>query len=255
MARTARQSLVGNYFHIMVQGIARENIFPDDKTKGYYLCCLKKTKSKTNVHVFAFCVMDNHAHLLLSAENITLIAEYMKIVNAEYARYYNNENNRVGYVFRDRFRSEVIRNEKYLLNCLAYIHKNPVKAGIVKNAQDYEYSSYINYLSGQGTVDFKEAEKYYDISPSNIQSIMKEDSQTDWLEHDDKAGENINDVLKELTVKYGLSIKKLSEDEELLLKTAKELMGRCRTSIRSIASVLDVNRERLRKLMSIPPSP
>ena len=255
MARIARQNLIGNYFHIMVQGIAKESIFPDNKTKGYYLSCLEKTKSKKNVHIFAFCIMDNHAHLLLSAENITLIAEYMKIVNTEYARYYNSENNRIGYVFRDRFRSEVIRNEKYLVNCLAYIHHNPVKAGIVKNAEEYDYSSYTNYLSGRGIVDFSEAKKYYDINPSFIQSIMKEENHTDWLEHDDKVYENVNDVINELTVTYGLSINRLTEDDELLLKTAKELTGRCRMSLRRIAVILDVNRERLRKLMSIPPSP
>ena len=255
MGRIARKNLVGNYFHIMVQGIAKEDIFPDDKTKGYYLSCLEKTKSKKQVYIFAFCVMGNHAHLLLSAENIALIAEYMKIVNSEYARYFNNENDRIGYVFRDRFRSEVIQNEQYLLNCLAYIHNNPVKAGIVKNAQDYYYSSYKNYLSGWGIVDFKEAEKYYDISPSFIKSIMNDKSDTDWLDNEDNGYENIHEVINELTDKYGLSKKRLSEDDELLVTTTKELMCRCRISLRRIATILDVNRERLRKLMSIPPSP
>jgi len=249
MAREARKNLVGHYFHIMVQGIAKEDIFPDDKTKGYYLSCLEKTKNKKNVYIFAFCVMNNHAHLLLSAESIHLITEYMKIVNIEYARYYNTENNRVGYVFRDRFKSEVIQNEQYLLNCLAYIHYNPVKAGIVKNAQEYRYSSYTNYLSRWGIVDFQEAEKYFDISPSSIKSIMSEKSNTNWLEHDDKADENINDVLNELIVKYELTNSRLAKDDDLLLITAKELMGRCGISMRKISSILEVNRERLRKLM------
>ena len=255
MARTARQNLEGNYFHIMVQGIAKECIFSEDKAKGYYLSCLQKTKSKKDVCILAFCVLDNHAHLLLSAENISVIAEYMRIVNSEYARYYNETNNRVGYVFRDRFRSEVIQNEQYLLNCFAYIHNNPVKAGIIADASEYGYSSYSNYLSRSGIVDFQEAEKFFDINPSNIQALMVDKEKVDWLEYDDKILENKNKVYDELIVKYGLTNVRLSEDDELLIKTAKEVMDRCGISIRKIASLLEVSRERLRKLMSVPPSP
>ncbi|MCL2145556.1 MAG: transposase, partial [Endomicrobia bacterium] len=91
----------------------------------------------------------------------------MKLVNVEYARYYNTINQRVGYVFRDRFKSEVIQDKKYLLNCLVYIHNNPIEAKIVNRAQDYNYSSYTNYLTGRGIVDFKEAKELYDISPEN----------------------------------------------------------------------------------------
>ncbi|MCL1972928.1 MAG: transposase [Endomicrobia bacterium] len=254
MARMARKNLDGKYFHIMVQGIAQENIFLNDNAKGYYLSCLQKFKSKKPVGIFAFCVMDNHAHLLLSAENVAVIAAYMKIVNSEYARYYNNENNRIGYVFRDRFKSEVIQDEKYLLSCLAYIHNNPAKAGIVKKSEDYRFSSYTNYLTKRGIVDFDEAKKYYDITPSNIKAIMKERSHSDWLKHDDNVEEDEEKVLDELVIKYGLSKAKLEEDDEKLVAAARELKVRCGLSIRKVANILAVNRERLRKLMSIPPS-
>ncbi|MCL2144865.1 MAG: transposase, partial [Endomicrobia bacterium] len=167
MPRTARKNFDGKYFHIMVQGIAKENIFSDDNTKGYYLSCMQNAAEKNPVAILGFCVMSNHAHLLLSAENISIAAKYMKLVNVEYARYYNTINQRVGYVFRDRFKSEVIQDKKYLLNCLVYIHNNPVEAKIVDRAQDYNYSSYTNYLTGRGIVDFKEAKELYDISPEN----------------------------------------------------------------------------------------
>jgi REP element-mobilizing transposase RayT/phage antirepressor YoqD-like protein len=247
MARTARKHLDGKYFHVMVQGIAKENIFPDDNSKGYYLRCLDKSADKKSISILGFCVMDNHTHLLLTAENISVIAQYMKIVNSEYARYYNNENDRVGYVFRDRFKSEVIQDVKYLIHCLVYIHNNPVKAHVVKRAEEYRYSSYTNYLTKRGIVNFKEASKHYDISSSNINEIMKERSHSDWIEHDDKKYEDGEEVLEELVKKYNVSSNKLEYD--LAAKMAKELIIRCDLSIRKTADLLCVGRERLRQLL------
>jgi len=244
MPRNARKSIEGKYFHVMVQGIAKDAVFPDDNSKGYYLESINKAKEKNKVYLYAFCVMSNHAHLLLYAENISIIAVFMNNVNANYARYYNNVNDRVGYVFRDRFKSEVIQNEKHLINCLAYIHNNPVKAYIVKRAEDYGYSSYTNYLTKMGIVDFEEASKHYDISPSNIKAIMKETSNSDWLEHDDNVYEDEEKVLEELINRYNITSNKT--DYDLAAKLAKELQTRCGISLRRCAEILGVGRERLR---------
>ena len=248
MSRKARKIIDGKYFHVMVQGIAQENIFPDDDSKGYYLACIKKAKEKHCAKILAFCVMSNHSHLLMSVNGIDNVTEFMSFVNTLYARYYNNENNRIGYVFRDRFKSELIDKEKYLLNCLAYIHNNPVKAGMIKRAEDYKYSSYINYLTKRGIVDFAEAKKYYDITPANIKAIMKEKSHSDWLEHEDKIYEKSKDVLDELMARYNISSNKLSYN--LAAKMSKELIERCGISLRKSAGLLGVGRERLRQVMS-----
>ena len=192
--------------------------------------------------------MSNHAHLLLSAENISIAAKYMKLVNVEYARYYNTINQRVGYVFRDRFKSEVIQDKKYLLNCLVYIHNNPIEAKIVNRAQDYNYSSYTNYLTGRGIVDFKEAKELYDISPENITAIMKEKSYSGWLEHDDKVYEKYEIVLEELLKRYKVSSAK--PDSDILAKIAVELNVRVNLSFRKIANILGVARENLRRAIA-----
>ena len=67
-------------------------------------------------------------------------------VSEEYAKYYNKTQNRVGFVFRNRFDSKTIYNQEYLLQCIKYIHMNPVKSKVVKAEEEYEYSSYRNYL-------------------------------------------------------------------------------------------------------------
>lgn len=91
MARISRKKIGGKYFHIMVQGIAQENIFLNDNSKGYYLSCLRDSKDKTGVKLFAFCVMDNHAHLLVETETISELSSFMNGANAKYAKYYNTK--------------------------------------------------------------------------------------------------------------------------------------------------------------------
>jgi len=250
MARKPRRELKGQYYHIMVQGIGKEKIFPDDDSKGYYLSTMKEAKIKNKIFIFAFCIMGNHAHILIKAETIRDISLFMKEINGEYAKYYNNTRTRVGYVFRGRFKSEVINDEKHLVNCMAYIHNNPVKAKLTNEAKEYKYSSYTNYINQNGIIDFDEAKKHYDISPSNVKAIMKEKSHSDWIEHDDADYEKYEDVLDEMVNKYNLTKRKLEEDDELLRKVIEEMQRRAGLSLRKIATVLEINRERIRIAMT-----
>lgn len=253
MARIARKNLETNFIHVMVQGIGKEYIFPDDESKGYYLTSIQKAQTKIKGKIIAFCVMDNHAHLLIIMEKMEELGKFMQLINSEYAKYYNRIKNRVGYVFRDRFKSEGITDIKYLINCAVYIQKNPIKAGIVEKAEDYKYSSYTNYLCGKGLVNFEEAAKYFEASPKGMQILMEEISENNWMEHNDKDYEDKNNVLHELTKRYNIHTKKL--DENLIIKMAKEIHERCGTSYREISNLLDIGRETLRKLLSTPPSP
>jgi len=121
MPRIARKKLAGKYFHIMVQGIDKEMIFPSDDSKGYYLSLLEKAKVNKKIFIFAFCIMGNHAHLLVKSGSIRELSLFMHELNRGYGRYYNNVKKRVGYVFRGRFKSEVVEDIRHLINCLTYI--------------------------------------------------------------------------------------------------------------------------------------
>lgn len=254
MPRKARKDIESRYWHIMVQGIGKEYVFPDDDRKSYYLTSLQKGQEKVDIKILAFCVMSNHAHILLFAENNKRLSEFMNRVNSNYAMYYNRTNGRVGYVFRDRFKSEAIIDTNYLINCVVYIQNNPVKAGMVKKAEEYNYTSYTNYLDRRGIVDFAEAAKHFNVSPESMRTIMNTESFNNWMEHDDRKYENEDIVLEELIKKYNIKTNKLNDDT--LLKIAREIHCRCGTSYRQIAKLLEVSRERLRLLvLSIPPSP
>ena len=143
MPRLARKLLNGEFFHITVKGINGEYIFQDDKNKNEYL---KLLKEKINIDILAYCIMDNHAHILIKTENVDEMSKYMKKVNTSYALYYNKKNMREGYVFKNRFFSQQIEDRKHLFSCIVYIHKNPVKANIVRNMENYKFSSYNDYF-------------------------------------------------------------------------------------------------------------
>ena len=150
MPRRARKYNETNFFHIIVQGINKEYIFNNERYIRQYLKFLFKYRENTNIEIIAYCIMNNHAHLLLYTEKIDEMSKYMHKVNTGYAKYYNFMcNNRVGYVFRDRYVSEPIQNERYLIKCINYIHYNPVKADMVKHCKDYKYSSYNEFMNGK----------------------------------------------------------------------------------------------------------
>ena len=142
MPRTARENMKGSsFFHIMFQGINRENIFNSKKNmKKYhdYFC-----ENSEEIDILAYCIMPNHTHFLVYSEEIKNIENWMRKTNTSYALYYNKKNDRVGYVFRDRYKVQIIDNEKYLYTCIKYIHENPIKAGICKSLSEYRFSSFI----------------------------------------------------------------------------------------------------------------
>ena len=102
-------------------------------------------KKETGFFLYAYCLMDNHIHLLIR-EGEESLATTMKRINASYAFYFNQRYQRVGHLFQDRFKSEPIENEQYFLAAVRYIHNNPVKAGLVERAEQYKGSSFGCYL-------------------------------------------------------------------------------------------------------------
>ena len=147
ISRIARKYLENSFFHVIVQGINKEYIFQEEKYKNTYLKEINKFSKELNINIIAYCIMDNHAHFLIKTNNMENLSKLMQKVNSKYAKYYNYINDRVGYVFRDRFLSETIDNKRYFIQCIKYIHLNPVKAGIVSSSKNYKYSSYTNFLN------------------------------------------------------------------------------------------------------------
>lgn len=253
MPRIARKALEGSYYHVIVQGIAREKIFETPLLKSTYLKILSAFKQEYDVSVITFCIMDNHAHLLLFSPNSEELSDFMHRVNTRYAGTYNKLQERVGYVFRNRFSSQAVSDERYVMNCLVYIHNNPVKAGIVQNAADYTYSGLRCYLEGRGIVDFDAAAALFDTDPANVEAIMAEKSAAAdahcpvWLDTKDDTPSHdalTQSIIARLTDKPAL----LRHDKELLPK-AVELLRAAGIPLSEIARHLSIPRSSLYLLL------
>lgn len=94
--------------------------------------------------------MSNHVHFTIYVEDINELSQLMFKVNSKYAQMYNKKNNRCGVLFRNRYQIQPIFNERQSLNCIDYIYKNPVKAGMVSRCEDYKFSSYNDYKKNAG---------------------------------------------------------------------------------------------------------
>lgn len=133
-----------SFFHVIIQGHKKEYIFKKERYIYQYVKLIRKYIKETNLTIIAYCIMQNHVHFLIQVEdNIEELSKFFHKLNTMYARYYNYmEEGRVGHVYRDRFLSEPITSHRYLVQCIKYIHFNPVKAKIVKRCEDYKFSSY-----------------------------------------------------------------------------------------------------------------
>ncbi|MEW6698188.1 MAG: REP-associated tyrosine transposase [Bacillota bacterium] len=136
-------------YHVIQRGNERKNIFLDDRDKQKFLDTLASIKDKFNCKFYAYCLMNNHVHLVVDT-NGSDISQIMKSLNVSYVLYFNRKYDRCGHLFQDRFKSEVIDNDQYLLEVTRYIHLNPVKANMVKNAAQYPWSSYLVYTGKEG---------------------------------------------------------------------------------------------------------
>jgi REP element-mobilizing transposase RayT len=140
MPRNARQKSESGIYHIMVRGINRQDIFHDDEDMQRYLETIARMKKENRFEVYGFCLMTNHVHILVQ-EKEEEISRIMKRIGTSYAWWYNSKYDRVGHLFQDRYKSEGVDNDAYLLSVIRYIHKNPVIAGLAQEPEDYRWSS------------------------------------------------------------------------------------------------------------------
>jgi REP element-mobilizing transposase RayT/predicted DNA-binding protein YlxM (UPF0122 family) len=130
----------------MIRGINKESIFKKIKYKKILKGIIEDKIKVVDVKIYGYCIMDNHLHLLIMAE-ISQLAQFMSRLNTSFARYYNCQNERVGHVFQNRFKSECIDTKSYFWSCLRYIHLNPVKAKMIDHIKQYYFSSFNEYIN------------------------------------------------------------------------------------------------------------
>jgi len=144
MPRRKRNLVNSGIYHIMVRGVNKEIIFKDDKDRELFIRLLYYYKNKLNCRIHAYCLMNNHVHILFEDKEF-LISDFMRNITSVYAGEFNKKHQRVGHLFQDRFKSIYVYNDDYMLRLIRYIHRNPEKAEICKT-EDYKWSSYKEYI-------------------------------------------------------------------------------------------------------------
>ena len=160
MPRRRRELEDGGIYHIYCRGNNRQRLFRVDSDFERYLELLSKIKVRYEFKLYHYCVMSNHVHMLMEIVQGRDLARIMHHLQLGYARFYKKHYRYTGHLYQGRFRSPRISDESYYLQCGRYIERNPVKARMVKWAEDYEYSSASYYVLGRKN-DLVAANRYY----------------------------------------------------------------------------------------------
>ncbi|MBP2661400.1 MAG: transposase like protein, partial [Firmicutes bacterium] len=264
MPRQGRQLSESKIYHVMIRGNARKNIFLDDEDKNRFIEILSEKNKERKFVIYAYCLMDNHVHLLIN-EGSDEIGRIMKRINISYAYYFNKKYVRTGHLFQDRFKSEGIENDAYLLSAVRYIHNNPVKAGIVKNMEEYKWSSYTIYTETENQnssidkrfilemfsddiekstklfIDYSKIQddrQFIDLQEENVEekAIQTENQAKEWLMH--------------YLVKHNINTGDLKnrQQEDLRREIISILKENSNLSIRQIAKLLDIDRNIVQRI-------
>jgi putative transposase len=247
MARSARKRSESGIYHVVTRGNNKQDIFLDDDDRQQYYMVLAQAKQNSDFSLYAYCFMDNHVHLLIK-ENLESVSEVMRRIGSSYVYRFNLKHERVGYLFQDRYKSEPVLDDGYFITVLRYIHKNPVKAGLVEKAGDYIWSSYRDYLSGRGITDQLFALKLF--SQNRVKAVQlfqdyhqqSNDDRCLDIELIDKLSENeaLGAILEAFQVE---SIEELTNlDNKRKREALKILKSNYKLSIRQIEKLTGINR-------------
>lgn len=255
MPRMARTYINSNYLHIMSQGIRKEYIFCKERYKQEYLNLLKKYYSMSDkIDLLFYCIMDNHVHLLVYIEDIKDLSNIMNKINTSYGIYYNKQEDRVGYVFRNRYYIQEIIDQRQLFTTIAYIHKNPLEAEIVEKLEDYKYSSYNLYRNEQVSErifklafncdKYKEAkETFYEIHKIEYSEF----SEGKMLEREklEFVVENIREEIDEFCTRTQISFEDLKKENYFLIQLTNFLKNKYYIKDKEICNLLGIGKNRL----------
>lgn len=244
-------------YHIMLRGIAKMPIFLDDDDRKRFFETMDRMKKDGEYELYAYCLMGNHAHLLIKEGDDT-IQRCMKRIGVSYAYYYNRKYDRVGHVFQDRFRSENIEDDNYLMAVTRYIHNNPVKAGMVKRAEDYPWSSYQEYINPevyQADINIEIVLGLFSSNRAKAIDLFKvftaETSQEEFIDIGNKAEKpekpagKAKDIIEALLGDNGYSLDGLRKMEDRLKRNEilKRIKENTAMSVRELSNILGISKD------------
>ncbi|MDO8127751.1 MAG: transposase [Candidatus Brocadiales bacterium] len=140
MPRIARAVTVGYPHHITQRGNYRQAVFESDEDYNRYLEWLRLYSKKYSLKIWAYCLMGNHVHFIAVPMGTDSLAKTFNTLHMRYSQYFNMRNKATGHLWQGRFYSCVL-DEKHLYSGIRYVENNPVRARIVRKAEEYKWSS------------------------------------------------------------------------------------------------------------------
>ena len=141
MARPLRIQYDGAIYHVTSRGNAQKPIFKDQEDRLQFLTVLQQINNRFNWFCHAYCLMNNHYHLLIETPDGNL-SSGMRQLNGVYTQRFNRKHSRVGHIFQGRFKAILVQKESYLLELCRYVVLNPVRARTVDDPKNWKWSSY-----------------------------------------------------------------------------------------------------------------
>lgn len=181
MGRIARVVMPDYPHHVIQRGNRNQRVFFSDSDKLLYLRLVRRCVIKAGISLWAYCLMDNHVHLIAVPQDAECLARGIGELHRNYTNIINTRNGWKGYLWQGRFLSFPL-DERYLYAAVRYVERNPVRAGIVRNAEDYLWSSARSHINGtpddllsdfhlnQGITDWR---SFLRIQDENEEIILK----------------------------------------------------------------------------------
>ena len=131
MSRPWRIEFIGALYRVLSRGNEQGNFFQDDEDRNDFISLMGEISDRFDVDVFAYVLMDSHYHILLRTNRPNL-SKAMQWMGVTYTRRFNNRHGRSGHLFQGRFKSLIVENDDYLIELSCYIHRNFLRAVIVR---------------------------------------------------------------------------------------------------------------------------
>ena len=164
MPRPLRPVDDGLIYHVVNRGNNRQNVFHTDADFTAFLRALLDLKARKPFDLFGYCLLNNHFHLLLRPRGDS-ISRIMQSLLVSHTQRYHKHHRSGGHVWQGRFKSPVVQSDEHLLTVLRYIEANPLRAGVVKRAEDYLWSSYRAHGAGEPDPYLDALVTYDQLSP------------------------------------------------------------------------------------------
>jgi len=208
LPRKARIKCASGLYHVVIRGNGKQVIFEDDNDRVKFLSILSKVRKELNFGLAAYCLMDNHVHMIIHDVNNELEL-IMKKIECSYSYHLNSKYTRSGHVFQDRYKSAVIENDSYFMSAIRYIHMNPENAGICSH-DTYRWSSHGAYIKNAQNDEVRSALDIMGGVEGYLLYMRKTDDEKH-LEISDEGKRFLNDDEARVLAKRALGMSDLSE--------------------------------------------